>query len=222
MRVRQTLIAVAALALVPAMAAAQPYAGSTAPRAGSLEVGGGVVWTGGYDAGSASASETTAGTAPLTLFVVDGTVKSGPGAVVQIGIHLGRRFSAEGALHYTRPVLQARQSADFESATAATAETVITSYLIGGSLLYHFADGRVVPFVSGGGGYLRQLYEDNADVLTGTELHAGGGLKVWLGSGPRRLGLRLEAQASARGKSVAFEQRRRLVPAVAAGITYRF
>ena len=94
--------------------------------------------------------------------------------------------------------------------------------LIAGSLLYHFGEGRVVPFVSGGGGYLRQLDEDNADVLTGNELHAGGGLKVWFGTGANRLGLRLDAQASSRSKSAGFEQKRRILPVLGAGLIYLF
>jgi hypothetical protein len=220
--VRQGLLGLALLLALPALAAAQPYIGTSAPHRGSFELSGGVVWTGGYDAGSADAKETTAGTAPLTLFVVDATVKSGPGAAVQIGVYLGRRVSVEAAFHYTRPILQAHLTNDFESAADVDAENTITSYLMGGSLLYHFGDGRIVPFVSGGGGYLRQLSENNADLLTGTEVHSGGGLKYWMGTGTRRIGLRLEAQASARSKAVAFEQKRRIVPSFAGGISFLF
>jgi hypothetical protein len=220
--VRQGAIAFAFLLALPAAAAAQPYVGTSAPHRGSFEVSGGGVWTGGYDAGSAEAKETTAGTAPLTLFVVDGSVKSGPGAAFQVGVYLGRRVSLEAAFQYARPILQARLTSDFESARPVDAESTITSYLMGGSLLYHFGDGRLVPFVSGGGGYLRQLSENNADLLTGTEIHAGGGLKYWMGTGTHRVGLRLEAQASARSRAVAFEQKRRLLPTVIAGLSFMF
>jgi hypothetical protein len=210
------------LLALPAAAAAQPYVGRSAPHRGSFELSGGVVWTGGYDAGSAAAKETTAGTAPLTLFVLDGNVKSGPGAAIQVGVYLRQRVSAEAVFHYARPILQAHLTSDFESAADVDAESTVSSYLMGGSLLYHFGDGRIVPFVSGGGGYLRQLNENNADLLTGTEIHAGGGLKYWMGTGSHRLGLRLEALASARSKSVAFEQKRRIVPSVVAGISFLF
>jgi hypothetical protein len=219
---RQGLLGFALLLALPAGAAAQPYIGTSGPHRGSFELSGGVVWTGGYDAGTADAKETTAGTAPLTLFVVDANVKSGPGAAVQIGVYLGRRVSVEAAFHYTRPILQAHLTGDFESAADVDAETTITSYLMGGSLLYHFGDGRMVPFVSGGGGYLRQLHENNAELLTGTEIHAGGGLKYWIGTGMRRVGLRLEAQGSARSKAVAFEQKRRVLPSFVAGISFLF
>jgi hypothetical protein len=220
--VRQGAIAFAFLLALPAAAAAQPYVGTSAPHRGSFELSGGGIWTGGYDAGSAEAKETTAGTAPLTLFVVDGSVKSGPGAAFQVGVYLGRRVSIEAAFQYARPILQARLTSDFESAAPVDAESTITSYLMGGSLLYHFGDGRFVPFVSGGGGYLRQLSENNADLLTGTEIHAGGGLKYWMGTGTHRVGVRLEAQASARSRAVAFEQKRRLLPTVVAGLSFMF
>jgi hypothetical protein len=222
--IRHGLIAITLLLVLPAAAAAQPYRGVHAPppHKGSLELGGGVFWAGGYDAGSADANETTAGTAPLTLFVVDGRMKSGPGAAVQVGVYLGRRVSAEAAFHYSRPILRARVTSDFESAPDVNVDGTITSYLMAGSLLYHFGRGRLVPFVSGGGGYLRQLNENNADLLTSPEIHGGGGVKYWMGRGSRRFGLRLEALASARNKGIAFEQKRRIVPSFVAGIAYLF
>ena len=217
------LVAIAFLLALPATAAAQPYLGSETPHRGSFELGGGVVWTRGYDAGSAIAEETRPGSdLPLTLFAVSGSVLDTPGAGVQLGIYLGRRVSVEAAFQYSRPILRARVTSDFEDAPDTDADEKLTTYIIGGSLLYHFGTGRFVPFVSGGGGYLRQLHEENSDLLTGTEIHAGGGVKYWLGTGGHRVGLRVDAQASARSKSVAFEQKRRIVPSVAAGVTFLF
>jgi hypothetical protein len=69
---------------------------------------------------------------------------------------------------------------------------------------------------------LRQLQEDASDALTGTEFHGGGGVKVWFGTAARRFGLRIDAQASSRSKSIAFEQKRRIVPTAGMGITYLF
>ena len=79
-----------------------------------------------------------------------------------------------------------------------------------------------MPFVGGGGAYVRQLHEDNAEIITGSEFHGGGGVKLWFGKGLRRLGVRLDAQASSRSKSVGFEDKRRLVPVVSGGLTYLF
>jgi hypothetical protein len=141
---------------------------------------------------------------------------------VQLGIYLGRRVSVEAAFQYSRPILRASVTSDFEAAPDTDADEKLTTYVVGGSLLYHFGTGRLVPFVSGGGGYLRQLHEENSDLLTGSEIHAGGGVKYWLGTGTHRFGLRVDAQASARSKSVAFEQKRRILPSVAAGLTFQF
>ena len=219
----RVFLLVMTLAAVPARAAAQPYVGTSAPHKGSFEASGGVSWTGGYDAGSAIATLTRPGsTTPLTLFSESARMLSATGGVARLGIFLGRRVSAEATFEYSRPILRAHVTSDFESAAGTDVDGIVTTYLGGGSLLYHFGDGRFVPFVSGGGGYLRQLHEENSELLTGTEVHAGGGLKYWLGTGGRRFGLRVDAGLSARSKAMAFEQKRRIVPAFGAGIAFLF
>ena len=222
---RQALLMMTMTLLTPLAAAAQPYSGNASPRAGSFEVSGGAAWTRGYDAGSADALLTrpgAAGTPPLTLFNVTGTVESGPGAVARLGVYLARRVSVEATIEFSRPVLRAHLGDDFELATDTDAEETITSYLAGGSLLYHFGAGRIVPFVSGGGGYLRQLHEENAELLSGTEIHGGGGIKYWFGTGRHRFGLRADAQVSSRSQAVAFEQKRRVLPSFSVGVAYLF
>jgi hypothetical protein len=218
-------VALATTLLTPLAAGAQPYLGNPAPQAGSLEISGGAAWTRGYDAGTSDALLTSPGAAstpPLTLFSTRATVSSGPGAVARVGVYLARRVSVEGTIEYSRPVLRAHLSDDFELAADADAEETITSYLAGGSVLYHFGTGRVVPFVSGGAGYLRQLHEENAELLSGTEIHAGGGIKYWFGTGRHRFGLRADAQVSARSKAVAFEEKRRALASAAVGLAYLF
>lgn len=222
---RSLAVAIVLMLCASRDAGAQPYAGSGGPHAGSFEVSGGVLWSGGYDAGTASANlsrNPTTGTAPLTEFQADSRMLSAPGADVHLGVYFSRRISAEATFQYARPILQAHITSDFESADSVDADETIQSYLIGGSLLYHFGGGRFVPFVAGGAGYLRQLHGGNTEVLSGTEIHVGGGVKYWFGDGAHRFGLRVEAQASSRAKAIAFEQKRRLVPTVAAGLSYLF
>jgi hypothetical protein len=161
-------------------------------------------------------------TTPLTLFAVNGEMLSAPGAAAQLGLFLSSRVSVEGAFQYSRPILRARITDDFEGAADTDVDGVVVTYLAQGSLLYHFGGGRLVPFVSGGGGYLRQIDDENSDVVSGTEIHAGGGLKYWFGSGGRRVGLRFDAGVSARSKSVAFEQKNRILPSAGAGIAFQF
>ena len=217
------LVALLIFTLVPAAASAQPYVGSDTPHRGTWELGGGAVWTGGYDAGGANATLTRpGGGTPLTLFAVTGRMLGAPGAGVKLGLYLGVRVSVEGTLDYSRPVLRGLVTGDFEGAPDTSVDGVVVTYLARGSLLYHFGRGRVVPFVSGGGGYLRQIDDANADVVTGSEIHTGGGLKYWLGTGGRRLGFRIDGGLSARSKSVAFEQKRRIVPTLGVGLSFQF
>jgi hypothetical protein len=223
--VRALVLAAALVVICSLPVAAQPYIGSSGPRAGSIEVGGSATWTLGYDAGSRPALETansTQGAAPITLFTTTSEVRPAVGVDGRVGIYLASRVSAEATIQFSRPALETRVSDDFENAAPITAEATFTSYIIGGSLLYHFGAGRVVPFVSGGAGYLRQLHEDNADVVTGSEFHGGGGVKIWMGAGGRRFGLRIDAQASSRSKSISFEEKRRVVPSVGFGLSYLF
>lgn len=214
----------ALLLATPLYVGAQPYIGSTEPDAGTIEIGGGVLWVRGYDAGGGAALETrntVTGTGPLTLFETDSQMLSATGAGAQVGVYLGRRISAEAVFQYSRPILRLRPTSDFEGADPVNIDGQVTTYVAGGSLLYHFGDGRFVPFVSGGGAYLRQLHEDNAVVITGTAIHGGGGVKLWFGSA-NRVGLRLDAQVSSRDKAVSFEEKRRIIPTLGAGLTVRF
>jgi opacity protein-like surface antigen len=218
------VIAVVVMAMLPAAASAQPvYIGKETPHRGTVEIGAGGVWIGGYDAGGTQATLTRPGSeTPLTLFAVESRMRSAPGVEAHLGIFLSRRVSLEGAFQYSRPILRAQVKSDFESAPDTDVEGVVVTYLARGSLLYHFGTGRFVPFVSGGGGYLRQIDDENADLVTGTEIHAGGGIKYWFGSGGRRLGLRMNAGMSSRRKTVAFEQKRRMIPSVGAGLAFQF
>jgi hypothetical protein len=220
----KSYILAAALIAWPALAAAQTYVGRTGPSAGRVEISGGAAWTGGYDAGSSTALETrnpTTGTGPLTLFNTDSEVLPAAGVEARIGVFLGSRLAVEGIFQYTRPTLRTRVTDDFEGAAPLSADDAVTSYLFGGSLVYHFGSGRFVPFVAGGGGYLRQLHEGGTLAVTGPEVHGGGGFKYWMGAA-RRFGVRVDAQVSSRSESVGFEEKRRILPAFAGGITYLF
>ena len=208
-------VAAAAMAvLLPASAAAQ-----------TIEIGGGAAWTGGYDAGSRNATETSnssTGAAPTTLFTSSSRVPAVAGADARVAVYFGDRISAEGLFQFSRPNLRTTLGSDFENALPDVAVGAFSSYLFGGSLVYHFGSGRIVPFVLGGGGYLRLLDEDNVDVASGNEAHAGGGVKIWLGTGASRFGLRVDAQISSRSKSPGFEDKRRALPSFGAGVLYRF
>lgn len=215
--------------MLPSVALAQRLR-REAPHPGSTELDIGVLWTGGYSAGTIPATETSnpsVSPTPLTLFKTDERLAGGIGADARIGVYLSRKWAVEGGLQFSRPKLIARTTGDFESAPDTSVEEVVTQYLVDGSLLYQFAslaNGRGAPFISGGGGYFRQLDAGGVSVQTGNEIHGGAGLRYWFGHGIHRFGLRVESRVSARSGSVDLQNanKRRIVPTVSAGLAYLF
>jgi hypothetical protein len=215
---RVALVVGAAVLAVPSLARAQ-YVGQ-APHTGTIEVSGGGLWSGGYSFETALANETRnppTGTEPLTLFQGEPSLEGGAGADAHLGVYVGRRIAIEGGLQFSRQSLVVRTSGDFENAPDATASSSVAQYVIDGSFLYHFGAGRLTPFALVGGGYLRQVLQDNSIVETGNDVHGGGGVKYWLG-------LRVEARVSSRSGGVSLDAstKRRIVPTVSAGVSYLF
>jgi hypothetical protein len=217
------------LAIWPADADAQVWLGSDAPRRGSVEISGGLVYFGGFDMGSLNADETrniNTGTGPFTLFATDSRAGAAPGAQLRVGVYLAKAISIEAALQYGRPKLSSRLTGDAEDAANLTAEETTTRYLAQGSLVLHltrlsFGAGRGVPFLSGGGGYLRELHEQNEYIETGREYHATAGLNLWFGRTPH-VGLRVDAGASIRDGGADFRSGRRTVPTAGFSLAYLF
>ncbi len=214
----------------PAPALAQRHPHPDAPHAGAIEIVGAALWTGGYDAGSSPADLTrnpSTGTEPLQLFQTSSRVTGTPGGELRLGVYVSPVFSVEGGIAYRRPNLETKASGDFESAPDATLAVSVAEYLLDASAVYQvatIAGGRGGPFVSGGAGYLRQLYDGNLNVQTGPEFHGGGGLRYWFSDGHTRVGLRVEARASVRTNSIDPEQekKRRVLPVVSGGVTIVF
>jgi hypothetical protein len=217
------------LAAGPIDADAQIWIGSDAPQRGSVEISGGVVALGGFDMGSRDAEETrniNTGTGSFTLFTADSRIGAAPGAQLRVGVYLSKAISIETGVQYARPTLSSTLTSDAEDAPDLTAEETTTRYLFEGSLVLHltrmlFAGGRGVPFLSGGGGYLRELHERNEYIETGREYHATAGLKVWFGRTPR-VGLRVDAGASIRDGGADFRSGRRTVPTAGVSLAYLF
>src|SRR5262249_57367737 len=84
---------------------------------------------------------------------------------------------------------------------------------------------RVAPFLSGGGGYLRQLHETATLVVTGRYYQFGGGVAYPLtsqsGGWLKTMGLRLEARAIIRVNGVAFDSSAHVAPTAGASFFLR-
>jgi hypothetical protein len=223
------LFAAAILALCTADASAQVYiGGGDSPHGGSFELAGGGAFASGFDMGSETATLTrSTSDTRFDLFTTESRVDGFPGLFARAGLFITRAISIEGGVRYARPKLSARLTGDAESAPNETATETATHYVFDGSVLFHltglsFGGGRGLPFLSGGGGYLRELHEKNEVVETGREYHATAGLKYWFGGGDHRFGLRVEAGLSAREKGFDNGDERRTRPMVLGGLSYLF
>jgi hypothetical protein len=197
-------------------------AASSASAQSRFEIGAGMSWTGGFAAGGLDATEArnpTAGSTPLTLFGTSPRLDSVAGAMGSAAFYLSKNLAVEAAAEYARPVLRTPIAADFEGATGPSVESRLRTFTAGGSLLYHFGAARLTPFVAAGGGWIRQLDEENVMLVTGPEAHAGGGVRYRV---DRHFAVRGEVGATARERSIAFEEKRRVLPRVAVRLTYRW
>ncbi len=216
--------------VLPASVAAQVYIGHDIPHGGNVELSGGVVWSSGYDLGSVSAEETRnpgTGTGPFALFSASSKTDPAVGLQGKLGVYLSRSVSVEGGVFVARPDISTRLTGDAESAPDLTATETLTRLIIDGSVLFHltgasFGDGRGVPFVIGGGGYLRDAHEKNEMIETGHEFHVGGGMHYWFGQGKHRFGVRADTAVSWRTGGADAADTTRTVAMVAGSMAYLF
>lgn len=228
---RAALCLAVAWAAAPASATAQVYLGRDAPHAGTLEIAGGGLWSGGFDLGSVSADETRntgSGTGPFVLFAVSSRMNSAPAVQGRLGVYVARSASIEAGLLFARPGASSQLTGDAEGASDLTATERLTRLVADGSFVLHltglsFAAGKGVPFVLGGGGYIRELHEKNEVIETGREYHAGAGLHFWFGNGGRhRLGVRTDVGVSLRTGGADIANTRRTVPTAGVSLAYLF
>src|SRR5690606_30049970 len=120
-----------------------------------------------------------------TYFDSDARLAAGAGVEARVSVRLWPRWFAEAGVSYARPRLDVRLDNDIEEAAAVTASTQLTQVVADGALVRRLAGprSRFVPFVTGGGGYLRQLDEPRTTVGTGQVYFGGAGVFVGLGRG---------------------------------------
>ena len=218
--------------LVPAtLASAQ----DAAPRPRSFEVSASGIVLGGVDFGDRNATLTAndPGNPDFILFATSSRLEPGAGLEARMTFNITRTFGIEGAVTWTRQTAETEITSDAEGIPNITLTEDLSTYFVEGAAVVHlrglqFARGRGIPFVFGGGGYLRQLDGDSILVDTGTVFHAGGGLKYFLSSRSRGfvrdVGLRADGRVYVRsgGLELVEEKTRRPTWGVAGGLVVRF
>jgi hypothetical protein len=198
--------------------------GQDAPtlRKHQVTVGAGVVWSGAYDIGDATASLRGNGpgaTPPdVTLFTAESRVTPTTSPELQAGFGATERLAVEFGVAFTRPHIGVEIAGDAEAPSQELPGERLQQYVIGGGVTWQMRirmGARMAPFVSGGAAFLRQLHEDRTMAETGQIYYAGGGARYWLRGGHgagRAYGLRGDARLNLRRKGIDFEDKMRIYP----------
>jgi hypothetical protein len=218
----------AARALLGLMILAMPgVARAQAQEAPSLRVhrvtvSAGVSRSGGYDVGDATAQLRGNGlgaTPPaFTLFTADSRLSQATGPEIRVGFALTRRLVLEAAGSVSRPRIGVSIAGDGEAPSQQLPGEELRQFVFDGSVSWQLPirlGTRLAPFVTGGGGYLRQLHEDRTLGETGQIYHAGGGARYFLRGGhghARPVGLRGEVRMNVRRRGIDFEDAMRTYP----------
>jgi hypothetical protein len=190
-------------------------------------ISGGLSLAGGYSIGDATAelrgNGVGANPPAFTLFRAESSVEPTAGGEFRVGFGLARDLAVEVGVGYSAPGIRTDLSQDAEAAAITLDAEQLAQYVVDVSATWQLPrpviGGRARPFLTGGAGYLRQLYDERTLVETGRIYYAGGGVRVWLRGGDGRrqaLGIRSDVRATWRTDGVEFEGRTRLWPSVTA------
>ena len=215
---------------VSALHASAAHAQPASPEPGRLELSIGSLWVGRQALGSTSANETTGAGGTFALFHASTELASLRGLEGRVGVRVWRGVEAELVASYGKPQLKISIDTDTENAAPVTAVETIQQITVGAGVVwsvpYRPWGGRLVPFVTAGAGYLRQLHQSHTLVDTGETYHLGGGVKYLFLSRPaarfKGLGVRAEGRAVAGTKGIAIDHRVHMSPALTASIFVRF
>ena len=109
-------------------------------------------------------------------------------------------------------------TADAEAPSQELAGEKLQQYVFDGGITWQLpvsTGPRLALFVSGGGGYLRQLHEERTLGETGQVYYTGAGARYWLRGGhgaSKALGVRGDVRVNVRRKGIDFEDKMRTYP----------
>lgn len=171
------------------------------------------------------------GTPIVGLFDTSTEIEASPAVDARLGVHVTRLFEIEGGVRVARPRLATRLTNDFEDVADLTATQTFTQFAFELNGVFHLTAlraGSVLPFVTVGAGYLRELHNGREVVQTGQSGQAGGGIKVLLSQSPRglvrTLGFRADARFCVRRGGIEIDEDEPLRPyaSAAAGLLIGF
>jgi hypothetical protein len=201
------------------------------PLLGRVELAAGVSWIGAASFGASDASLTGVSGDRYRLFSTSTELAGAPGFDARLGRRVTRIVQAEITASYSPPALTTSIGNDAENAAPIVVSESIRQLTIVGSVVVYLpgrrVGSRVLPFVTGGGGYLRQLHEGNTLAQTGGTYHAGAGAMILMRSnarqpGVKQFGLRADIRALIRTGGVALDGGAHTSPVAAISLFARF
>jgi hypothetical protein len=225
----------AAVGLAVLMAAAEADAQRLPPRPAPsvlparVELAAGIRRSGPTAFGAAAADETDAGGGSSTLFETDTRLQPALALEGRLGLPVSSSLQIDVGIAWGRSDLQTRITSDSEGFDDVTAAEAVTQVAIEASLLAQLARYRMgasaVPFLLIGGGYLRELHEEQTLVETGRFAHVGGGVNIVVRTsrvGVKAMGIRGDARAVIRIGGVALDDDPIVAPAFGVSWFVRF
>jgi hypothetical protein len=216
-------LALVCVAIVAASEVAQAQTGDAPElRAHRFTIGAGLVWSGGYGIGDATAQLRGNGPGPsappVTLFTEDSRVTSTTSPELRVGFAMTRRVVLEFGMSVTQPHIAVAIAGDTEAPSQELPGEQLEQYLFEGGATWQLPvriGRRLAPFIAGGATFLRQLHEDRTLAETGQIYHGGGGARYFLRGGhgtTRAVGLRGEARVNFRRNGIDFDNTMRTYP----------
>ncbi|MGE0449233.1 MAG: hypothetical protein AB7Q29_06570 [Vicinamibacterales bacterium] len=216
-----------AVAVCLAVLMSAEYAHAQGPP-GRVDVAGGVRMIGGIPFASI-ASEQTTREGTRALFQTATSLERSFGPIATVGVRFAGIFRIEGTFGYNNARLVTRITADQEEADDAEANAPVRQFLFEGGVAVEarrWQAGPLVPFASGGLGYLRQLYDGRTLVETGHSSYVGGGVLLERVPSARGFvkatGLRVDVRATRVRDGVISDGASHWAPALMAQVFARF
>lgn len=160
--------------------AAQAPAAQRPPRDPRMELSAGAGFLGGSGLGTAGADLRGRSNQPFQLFDTSSRIGGSVPLEVRLGFLLGPRYVFEIRGAWSRPELETSVTGDFEGAPPVSLVERVDQYSLDLGLLVNLRQvrsGSLVPFISGGAGYVGAVHEGLTLLESGISFRGGGGVK---------------------------------------------
>lgn len=210
-------LALASFVATPALAQ------TAAPR--PIEAALGAVRSGGAVFPPVNGNETGTDGGPFPLFKSQSRIASSFGLEGGLAFRASRWLQIGVVGSYGRPELITRVTSDTEGAAAADISEETLRFTVQGVVVAHLTrwrlGSRTTPFLTVGGGYLRELHEGRTLVKTGGSYFAGVGLRYML-KRTTPIGIKADVRVVADTGGLALDGRTHAAPALGASIFLGF